>query len=532
MRPSTASGERSDQIGELGEIKFKELCSLANLHCSKVEPDKTGKDYIVEFRSQSFSPTISYDKREAPIQVIVQVKTISAKNNRVKIAASVAERLAKDLRPAIICILKIDDHDKFTAMHFLEIVDKNLEKVLKRLRVEYRNENNKLHKSELSFGPSEGHLVDMVAGAVYAKMSSLASPTMEEYAARKNGQIQTLGYAEHRYSLKFTFDAETEEDIADGLLGLKPLRVLEHTETEHRFDIPLPHDGLLPHTDGAILSIESGPDDSGVLIVIDKATGSEMSVSADWRSTPMNLVPGSPRALIRWHNGSIKLSFGDRALHATVKVAASKELVIPEWLQEMQFLAALFGQNCELKFRSSRGEISLGSLTWPSQIGGRDFGELIHCVSGANDIFDLAGAAQQKTSLKSMIESRNQLKILVEMISKGVRISAHLKDSPVSELSNASGVFVSSVPIADTWIGVSIPMVVSVQDYGSDTMWTGTKNGEAHVEMLCGNISENFERFRAKTMKISNAECAFVQRPGDFLSEGGTLLEYVDKSAT
>jgi hypothetical protein len=530
MKRSTRSGERSDQIGELGEIKFKELCSLANLHCSKVEPDKTGKDYIVEFRSQAFSPTISYDKREAPKQIIVQVKTISAKNKRVKIAASVAERLAKDLRPAIICILTIDDSNRFTAMHFVEIIDQNLEKVLKRLRAEYHKENNKLHKSELSFGPSEAQAVDMDPSALYSKMSSLPSPTMEEYATRKNEQIQTLGYPEYRYSLKFTFDADNVEDIADGLLGLKPLKVLEHTETEHRFDIALRHDGLLPHSEGAILSIESEPDDNGTLVAIDKANGIEFSVSAESRAIPMNFVPNVQRALIRWKNGSIKLSLNDRKIHATVKVVADQELPPSEWHREIQFLSALFGKSCELTFRCLRGELSLGKLIWPSQVSSKNFNEILRCTSVAGSLLEAAGAAEQKLSLKSILESRDQLIILSEVMQKNVRISANLKDSPVSKLLNTTGVFISSVPVGGSWIGFSFPMDVSVNENGSDATWFGAKCGEIHLEMIHGDISANFEQFRVRTMKISNAQCAFVQRPGDFLSEDRTLLEYVDKS--
>lgn len=529
MKASTASGENSDRIGELGEIEFKRHCSRANLLCSKVEPDKTGKDYVVEFRLEGHSPTISYDKREAPRQIIVQVKTISAKNNRVVLSTSVAERLARDLRPAIICILKIDKNDTFTSMHFIEVIDKNLENILRRLRKEYERKNNKLHKSNVPFSPSDGCVVEMESAAFYAKMASLGSPNMQEYATKKNYQIQTLGYAEHRYSLKFTFDAETEDDIADGLLGLKPLKVLEHTETEHRFDIPLPHDGLLPHSDGAILSIESQPDDSGTLVAIDKVAASEVSVSAEWRATPLNLVQSSPRALVRWHNGSIKLSLGEMAMHATVKVVAERELVLSEWRRELRFLAALFSRTCWLIFRGSRGEFALGELNWPRNVEAKDFENIINLVLIAEDAFKMVGAEIQEASLNSILESQNQLKIFNEMNHKSVRISAHLKDSPVRKLSKATGVFISSIQIANSWIAFSIPMEVSVSEYGSDSTWTGTKSGEFHAEILCGELSDSFERFRARTMKISNAECAFVQRPGDFLSEDRTLLEYADK---
>ena len=39
----------SDIIGNLGELKFEELCRVAGLDVAKPVPDRTGKDRIVEW---------------------------------------------------------------------------------------------------------------------------------------------------------------------------------------------------------------------------------------------------------------------------------------------------------------------------------------------------------------------------------------------------------------------------------------------------------------------------------------------------
>jgi hypothetical protein len=71
------SGYESDRIGRLGELEFARLCEIAKLSCSKVEPDRTGKDFIIEFPPPPLAIGESYDRRHAPRQFAVQVKTMT-----------------------------------------------------------------------------------------------------------------------------------------------------------------------------------------------------------------------------------------------------------------------------------------------------------------------------------------------------------------------------------------------------------------------------------------------------------------------
>jgi hypothetical protein len=102
QRDGPVEGDELDRIGAIGEVHFNALCLKAKLKCSIVFPDKTGKDFVVETSLQPATPERSLDKRPAPTQIIAQVKTILAKNSTVRISMSVAERLTKDTRPAII----------------------------------------------------------------------------------------------------------------------------------------------------------------------------------------------------------------------------------------------------------------------------------------------------------------------------------------------------------------------------------------------------------------------------------------------
>lgn len=101
MRP--VGGAENDRIGRLGEIEFFRLCELAKLSCSKVEPDRTGKDFIVEFPPLALAMGQSFERRDAPRQFAVQVKTIKAQTRSATLTLSVAERLARDLWPTLVC---------------------------------------------------------------------------------------------------------------------------------------------------------------------------------------------------------------------------------------------------------------------------------------------------------------------------------------------------------------------------------------------------------------------------------------------
>ncbi|WP_440410372.1 hypothetical protein [Neorhizobium petrolearium] len=108
MSRPVPTGDDLDRMGAKGENHLEKLCLDAGLKFSKVQPDKTGKDYIVEFDLEPPGHT-PLDRRPPPLQIVVQVKTILAKNDSAKVSLSVAERLAKDTRPAIILIFKIVD---------------------------------------------------------------------------------------------------------------------------------------------------------------------------------------------------------------------------------------------------------------------------------------------------------------------------------------------------------------------------------------------------------------------------------------
>jgi hypothetical protein len=244
-------GEELDRIGDLGEGEFRMLCRRAGLHCSKVEPDRTGKDFIVEFKLAEPNGITSIDRRPPPAQIVVQVKTILAKNDTVRLSLSVAERLAKDTRPTVVAILRIDEQDQFVDLHLVHLIDGRLGRVLQALRKASKIKNARLHERTISFKISHGSQVERNAPAVYAAFAGFAAGNMLEYGVEKRRQIEELGFEAYRYNMKFSLP-HAPDDIVDGLLGLKRLDIENVVITERRFKIDLPWDTIAKATIGAL----------------------------------------------------------------------------------------------------------------------------------------------------------------------------------------------------------------------------------------------------------------------------------------
>ena len=125
----------SDIIGDLGELKFSELCRAAGLDVAQPVPDRTGKDRIVEWPPLTPKGGMSFDTRPAPLACIVQVKSIAAHKSRISISLTAAERLARDPRPAFIIVPRVGENRIVQDMHVIHLRGSLIGHLLKRLRL-------------------------------------------------------------------------------------------------------------------------------------------------------------------------------------------------------------------------------------------------------------------------------------------------------------------------------------------------------------------------------------------------------------
>lgn len=228
----------SDELGEKGESRFKEICADAKLICNRSERDRTGWDFIVEFPIKPVAITL--DRRPSPISSHFQIKTMWATNDACSIRLSAAERLAKDHKPAFIYVFKVNEDLKFVQAHLIHVRDGVLATILKRLRIEELRGSSSINKKKIKFVPSKvGEEIAPSGDALREAIENHCGEGMEKYVGEKIKQINNLGFGNDRRSLRVVIEAESKEDLQDVFLGIKEGRLASLEEFETRFGIEL-----------------------------------------------------------------------------------------------------------------------------------------------------------------------------------------------------------------------------------------------------------------------------------------------------
>ena len=249
----------SDDLGQKGQAKFQELCADASLICNPSTYDRAGWDFIVEFRYEGPGPL---ENRSAPPSCQVQVKTILDKNDTIQLRLSSAERLAKELRPSFIYVLKIGEDLNPTSAFLIHIKDEALGKILKRLRKEDTAGTLAANKQYITFSVKKYGVPLEVRGAALRTLlieACGANFDLARYAAEKKEQLEKLGFEERPYELRMTLPG-TLSEVVDTFLGLrKNARALNLHTVLTRFGITVP---VMPGGEEGTVTFQPHPVDT------------------------------------------------------------------------------------------------------------------------------------------------------------------------------------------------------------------------------------------------------------------------------
>jgi len=231
----------SDELGEKGQSRFKEICVDAKLVCNLSTRDRTGWDFIVEFPFEAPKDESTLDKRKAPISCHVQVKTMWTSTKNFRLRLSSAERLAKEAKPAFIYVFRVNDQLQFADSFLIHILDANLGLILKRLRKEHARGCYSINHKWIVFDPKRvGQQIKPTGKSLYNIIKSICEPDLEKYIQKKNNQLVNLGFSQMRYEIKGEFEPMSYTEFVDVFLGLRKADVFNVESFENRFDIKLP----------------------------------------------------------------------------------------------------------------------------------------------------------------------------------------------------------------------------------------------------------------------------------------------------
>ncbi len=524
--PSVMAGEELERIGDLGEIEFNRLCRLANLHCSKVVPDRTGKDFVVEFPLGPLGGSPSFDKSPPPVQIVVQVKTILAKTTSARMTLAVANRLAKDTRPAVVAIFRIDENDAFKSLHFVHIIDSELSRVLKSLRQASKKKGPKLNEMTISFVPHASNAVPMEALAVYAAIASLPGNDMLRYAGLKTSQLRELGFTENRFNMKFSV-AATEDEITDGLLALRPLQVQDLVVSERRFDIDLPVQGV-PQ---AIMEFEPASPFLGEVVITCQKDGvrERLALPAQIRFVSEALLgPGrsAVRAVTKLGEFVVKTTkwtyrhpddFSDEDRHT-----------LDEWTDYLD-LRRMIGSGqitMELTGEGDAGRVKFNVTDAIIAFNTEPEVRYLRLLKKARAIYEVARLTPGAFALEDVRRIADHVSLLAASIGKPIyQFRCELPGGKFPLFDQEPAAFISAVEFLGRWIGFFLPMSASATRVNAGIMCAGVQTKKAVIEELGReNLDRDFEAFRIRYCELMSVQLAFIQNPGNFLGST-TVLE-------
>ena len=503
----------SDHIGRIGENCFQDLADRARLIIGQIVPDRLGRDRILEFEFEAKSSQ-SYDRRPPPIGCSVQIKSILKKNRTILLSLSVAERLAADTRPVFICIFRVGPSDEIVDMYLLHLLDDNLARILKRLRVEYKKGTKDLNKKEISFAISNGLKVSTEPKALKNAIRTFIGADMQDYAQRKIRQRNTAGFiSERRLSGAISFSPATPEDFLDGMLGLKKLSINSIKMFEERFDIKLPVD--FPHLgtfQGAEIQFAPEPVDTAVLyferiepgdsaefhceIVVPAASGipfDEFRILA--RTALFDVVLG--KSLFKLQN---------------CKHTYDEEMPCRSWLEFLRFMQIVSTPafSIELKLKGNQ-TLFRGKAELPSGET-KSFKPEIDLLEKFIQLRTKAKAGDTPVSLQNLIGARHNIRTFHASIFEPLKLgkcSFKFTGTKLSSENQMPVIVLSTLVVGDEQYALGLRCEMDVQSEGSEHSFSSTSTRALKITRL-DNTDGSLAEFGNQLCEISGVQMLVV----------------------
>ena len=293
--------KRALNSDEFGESLFYAACTRKGLVANKAIRDRTGWDYRVEIPNAALDSSDHADKRSIPPALMFQIKTM--RSDKAQFAAPLLsmERFAKGLEPSFILVILIDNDDSIAESYLIHIAEASLDAVLKRLVKEGKSNklsNNKriAFKKDKCWTALEKDMMNFFEAATEAYENYAAG---QLYSVAKQRQFKTAGYDENSFIYDVTFQVDSENDLEDGMLGLRSLRVVGFSGKERRFGITRAAEPLMSGSAG-IMTIDHPNALDCKLVFRDGSSGKSVGRKCKVIPSPLGLIAGGrPRFLVR-----------------------------------------------------------------------------------------------------------------------------------------------------------------------------------------------------------------------------------------
>nr|WP_314256750.1 hypothetical protein [uncultured Devosia sp.] len=509
----------SDHIGRIGESWFDLLANKARLLAGRIEPDRLGKDRIIEFPSQRRVESEPFDKRRGPLGCSIQIKSILATNDRVALTLSVAERLASDNRPTFICILRVDEgSDEIVDMHLIHLLDENLSRILKRLREEFAEGTEALNKPEISFGIAAGRKVELTPDGFRTALIELIGEDMNAYGAEKLRQRETAGFKDsERYSMSVTFEDMTANDLIDGMLGLKQLGVKKLQGFEERFKIKLP--GGLPFpsdVENLVMQISPTPVDAGIICISSPASARTVELSCDLITPALPKIPvESMKVIARSELLDAVVSVEQGAITLTNTFDELSAHRVDEWWKLFSFWDAVFTDGAKLSLLSNAGhQLFSGSPGSAEMMGEKPayLDQVVAVLGMARQLLDEARSLDRPVSLRDVMLSAKSIQQTHSFFFHAGELGAFsfpIENADQVEKGEYTGLFVSVFRLGDDVYAYALRLALLLDGVSGKLVFRSTSMTPLDISWI-EDEQAALQTFAQRIAKLSGSQITII----------------------
>lgn len=207
-------------VGRMGEDSFSSLCNSVGLTANRVQADKTGWDFLIEFTHQH-DMSVPIDMRDGAHQCKIQVKSTDKKIQSIPMSLSNLNRLAKDPLPAFVIMLGFYDKSTIQEVHCVHLGEDMIGRVLKSIRKNEAHGKTTLNKLVMNVKfPSSSRLSRVSGESIMSFLQDSIGKSISDYTRRKLTILDNIGYTDHKHILRVNFDNCELETLENAYLGI------------------------------------------------------------------------------------------------------------------------------------------------------------------------------------------------------------------------------------------------------------------------------------------------------------------------
>lgn len=398
-----------EQIGKAGELQFDTLCNEVALTCTALIPDLLGVDRYIEFLPPPVGGFVSLDRRPAAISCYVQVKSKGPDQRYWKLSLSVAERLAKSVKPAFILLFEVGNDTRINRGYLAHLRGDLLKRILKRLRHADRQGIADLNHRTLSLSRKDGEQFELNGRALTDAIRQAVGPDMSAYGLGKAVEVDTVGFGTDRHTASVRFGEVDWDTLVDAHLGEGAVPVEEISFTERRFNIPLP---AAPGTlTGGLMTITPSEMEGCELRIRRQPSGEEATLACSVIYPAMPDVPVDALKF-RVNTDLITIKFSGASFKYTAKLNDGAPRLLGDWQGQLRFIRLLHSGHCELFLRrlSDDTEVRLGVSGEPPGTSLSEFDYVLHLVEAAFFLKASAREHDEPMLLEDLLSNPRELR--------------------------------------------------------------------------------------------------------------------------